>query len=73
MTAESVEELAARRRKLEAQLQAAPMSVIEGVVGPWGMTGGGKAGRETLWTIYMTLEVWRLQGGPATAFDPEGR
>lgn len=62
MTAESFEELAARRKKLEAQLQAAPMAVIEGVVGPNGVSAG-KAGPETLWSINMTLEVWRLQGG----------
>lgn len=62
MTDQSLEELAARRKEREAQLQAAPIAVIEGVVGPGGVSAG-KFGRETLWSINMTLEVWRLQGG----------
>lgn len=62
MTEDKWAERRARRARLDALLQAAPVVVIEGVVGPGGVSGGNGRGQES-WSLRMTLPVWRLAGG----------
>jgi hypothetical protein len=51
-----------RRAKLMAQLAAAPVVDVLGVVRPSGVTGG-KVGREDLWELGCTFVAWRLNDG----------
>lgn len=63
MTDDPESNLRARRAWLDEHLQTVPVVVIEGVVGPNGISAG-KGGGERLWTLRMTLQAWRLADGP---------
>lgn len=63
MTDDPESNLRARRARLDEHLQTVPVVVIEGVVGPNGVSAA-KGGGERLWTLRMTLQAWRLAGGP---------
>lgn len=52
-----------RRKKLQEQFAATPISEVIGVIYAPG-TGGGRSGGETLWTLKTSFEAWRVHGGP---------
>jgi len=58
--AERLVEESLEETQLNARLQSAPVVVVEGVMGDLVTT---RSGRDTLWTISMTLEVWREESG----------